>query len=63
MLADGLERETEFPPSFESTRQRTNAMNPRALELQRHPGAGSFVGSRAVEDDLTGFGDLWRAFE
>ena len=38
-------------------------MNPRALELQRHPGAGSFVGSRAVEDDLTGFGDLWRAFE
>lgn len=39
-------------PRIESAEQRTDACNPLLLELQRHPGAGRFVGSSAVEDDV-----------
>ena len=55
-------------PCIQSAEQRTHACNPSLLELQRHPGAGRFVGSSAVEDDVaisrdldvTVFELLWR---
>ena len=39
-------------PGIEPALQRTHARDASLLQLQRHPGAGCFVGSSAVEDDV-----------
>jgi hypothetical protein len=51
-LVCGLRGKTEVTPGFETARQRANALNSRFLQLKRHTGAGSFVWSSAIEDNL-----------
>ena len=50
--ADLLYGIAELNPRIQSAKQRTNARNPSLFELQRHPGAGRFVGSSAIENDV-----------
>jgi hypothetical protein len=45
-------------PSIKSTVQWTHASDTQLPELQRHPGAGRFVWSSAVEDDVAVAWDL-----
>ncbi len=40
-------------PCIQSAKKRTHARDSSLLQLQRHPGAGRFVGSSAVQDDVT----------
>ena len=47
-------REPGVDPAFE----RTNPGDSFGSQLQRHPGAGRFVGSRAVENDVAIPGNL-----
>ena len=47
-------REPGVDPAFE----RTNPGDSFRSQLQRHPGAGGFVGSRAVENDVAIPGNL-----
>lgn len=49
---DFFNRISPLNPRIQSAEQRTYACNPAFLELQRHPGAGRFVGSSAVQDDV-----------
>ena len=42
--------ESLLRPRIESAIQRTNTSNASLSQLQRHPGAGRFVGSSAIED-------------
>jgi len=45
-------------PAFEAPGQRVHAPDAKLPEGERHPGAGRFVGSRAVEGDLRVSRDL-----
>jgi hypothetical protein len=49
---DFLHRVLQRGPGIESAEQRTYARDASLSQLQRHPGAGRFVGSGAVEDDV-----------
>lgn len=51
-LSASGERETPLAPSLEASSERPNPRYASLPEEQRHPGAGGFVGSSAVEDDL-----------
>lgn len=42
----------EVLPSVEAALKRPHALDPELLKLQRHTGAGGFVGSSAVEDNF-----------
>lgn len=42
----------EVLPSVEAALKRPHAFDPELLKLQRHTGAGGFVGSSAVEDNF-----------
>jgi hypothetical protein len=48
--------EAQLFPCAEAALQRTHTLNSQLLQLLRHPGAGRFVGSSAVEHDLPIFG-------
>jgi len=39
-------------PRLKPTSERPDFVDPSSLQQQRHPGAGSFVRSRAKQDDL-----------
>jgi hypothetical protein len=49
---DGGEGEAAFPPSVEAALQGADAFDAVFSEEQRHTGAGGFVWSSAVENDL-----------
>ena len=55
---DGFDRISVFEPGAETASQGTNPVDAATLQHQRHPGAGGFVGSGAVEDDLSLSGNL-----
>ena len=46
------QRVAELLPCAKTTLQRTHSLNPKFLQFLRHPGAGSFVRSSTVENDL-----------
>jgi hypothetical protein len=52
----GLEQRdgvTDFDPGIETSGERAHATYAAPSEHQRHPGAGSLVGSGAVENDIS----------
>src|SRR5712691_261984 len=53
-------REAELAPSGKSSSQRTDAFDAALSEEQRHTGAGGFVGSSTVEDDVAVAGEQFR---
>jgi hypothetical protein len=52
IVAKRLYFETAIAPGVVSTLQETDVVDSLAAELQRHTGAGSFIRSRTIEDDL-----------
>ena len=56
--AFGNEWEIVCEPSGDAAFERANPGDSFGSQLQRHPGAGRFVGSRAVEDDVAIPGNL-----
>ncbi len=48
----GNKRIAALAPGIEASLERANAFNAIFSEEQRHTGAGSFVGSSAIEDDF-----------
>jgi hypothetical protein len=54
----GNEWEIVGEPSVDPAFERTNPGDSFGSQLQRHPGAGRFVGSRAVENDVAIPGNL-----
>lgn len=57
-MSNRLERETERLPQFETALQRADPPDPEAMQFQRQTGAGGFVRSGTVEDDIPVAGDL-----
>src|SRR4030095_3743285 len=55
------DREFQIHPARNAPVERSDADNAAALEQERHTGAGSFVGSRTVEDDLAVPGNVRQA--
>lgn len=56
--SDGFQRKAAGAPRFEPAGERTDARNAALAKQERHTGAGGFVGSSAVEDDVAVAGDL-----
>ena len=56
--AFGNEWEIGREPGVDAAFERANPGDSFGSQLQRHPGAGRFVGSRAVEDDVAIPGNL-----
>jgi hypothetical protein len=56
--AFGNGREIEREPSVDPAFERANPGDSFGPQQQRHPGAGRFVGSRAVENDVATQGNL-----
>lgn len=54
----GNEREIIREPGVDPAFERADPGNSFGSQQQRHPGAGRFVGSRAVEDDVAIPGNL-----
>src|ERR1700757_4966663 len=52
LLGKCRERIAAFPPGFEATLERPNALDAAIAKKQRHTGAGGFVGSSTVENDF-----------
>jgi hypothetical protein len=59
---DLLHRISMLDPGIKSALQRTHTRDAAFFQLQRHPGAGRFVGSSAVEDDVAVTRDLLVAY-
>jgi hypothetical protein len=51
-LLERFERETAFAPAIQAAGERPGMSDSQITELQRHTGAGGFVGSSAVEHPL-----------
>ena len=58
---DLLNGKSKRDPPIQSALQRTHARNASFLQLQRHTGAGRFVWSSAVKDDIAIARDLLMA--
>jgi hypothetical protein len=56
--AFGTEREIVREPSIDPAFERANPGNAFGAQQERHPGAGRFVGSRTVENDVAIAGNL-----
>jgi hypothetical protein len=59
---DQLDWIIPLPPRIETAFERAHACDSVSLELQRRTGAGGFVWSSAVEDDIAIAGDLQMPF-
>lgn len=47
-----LKRKPQLSPPLQTTFQGSDSLHPAVLQSQRHTGAGSFVGSTTVKDDV-----------
>jgi hypothetical protein len=56
--ADESGWEIARPPRSESTFEGSDSADATVVQTQRHAGARDFVGTRAVDDDVTISGDL-----
>ena len=52
---------TQVTPTVKTSLQRTHALDSQLLQLLRHPGAGRFAGSSAIENDVLVLGKEVRA--
>ena len=56
----GHHRVAAFPPAFDAAGQRAHTSHPPVHQYQRRTGAGGFVRSGTIKDDLTIQGELRR---